>query len=252
MSWANSASQIMAGDDVFGSDADKVGTVAEVQQGYIVVEKGWFFPTDYYVPMSAISGVANGRVTLTVTKDAALQSGWDTVPEAGTVAPSAPVPADADHLATDRAVLEAGVAGREVAGYEVATEDELRIPVMAEELTATVRPVDAGAVRIEKDVVTEERVLEVPVTEERVRVERRVVDRPVAADASAFEELVIDVPVTREEVDVQKRARVVEEVVVGKEAVRRTEQVRGTVRHEEVLVDEDAVLLEDAGETRPR
>ena len=144
------------------------------------------------------------------------------------------------------------MAGREVAGYEVATEDELRIPVMAEELTATVRPVDAGAVRIEKDVVTEERVLEVPVTEERVRVERRVVDRPVAADASAFEELVIDVPVTREEVDVQKRARVVEEVVVGKEAVRRTEQVRGTVRHEEVLVDEDAVLLEDAGETRPR
>ena len=34
------------------------------------------------------------------------------------------------------------------------------------------RPREAGAVRIEKDVVTEERRLEVPVTDERVRDER--------------------------------------------------------------------------------
>ncbi len=249
MSWSTTASEIMAGDDVFGSDGDKVGTVAEVQQGYIVVEKGWFFPTDYYIPLSAIANVANGQVALTVTKDAALHRGWDTVPETGTIASSGTVLADRD-------VLGVGVTDRAVAGYEVAAEDELRIPVMEEELTATVRSVDAGAVRIEKDVVSEERTLEVPVTEERVRVERRIVDRPVAVDASAFEEMVIDVPVTREEVDVQKRARVVEEVVVGKEAVRRTEQVRGTVRREEVTVDEDTALLyEDAidpGEIRPR
>ena len=97
---------------------------------------------------------------------------------------------------------------------------------MEEELTATVREQEAGAVRIEKDVVTEERTLDVPVTEERVRVERRVVDRPVsAADADAFEETVIDVPLRSETVDVQKQARVAEEVVVSKEAVQRTERV---------------------------
>ena len=102
---------------------------------------------------------------------------------------------------------------------------------MEEELTATVRAQDAGAVRIEKDVVEEERTLDVPVTEERVRVERRVVDRPVtAADADAFEETVIEVPLRTETVDVQKQARVAEEVVVSKEAVQRTEQVRDTVR----------------------
>ena len=90
---------------------------------------------------------------------------------------------------------------------------------MEEELTATVREREAGAVRIEKDVVTEEQTLDVPVTEERVRVERRVVDRPVtAADATAFEETVIDVPLRSETVDVQKQARVAEEVVVSKEA----------------------------------
>ena len=97
--------------------------------------------------------------------------------------------------------------------------------------------------RIEKDVVTEERTLDVPVTEERVRVERRVVDRPVsAADADAFEETVIDVPLRSETVDVQKQARVAEEVVVSKEAAQRTERVSDTVRKEEVFVDEDATV----------
>jgi uncharacterized protein (TIGR02271 family) len=124
----------------------------------------------------------------------------------------------------------------------VSEDDEIRIPVMEEELTATVRSQDAGSVRIEKDVVSEERTLEVPLTEERIRVERRVVDRAAtSADAGAFEETIIDVPLRSETVDVQKHARVVEEVIVSKEAVQHTEQVRGTVRHEEVYVDEDAV-----------
>ena len=46
-------------------------------------------------------------------------------------------------------------------------------------------------------------------------------------------------------VDVQKWARVAEEVVVSKEAVERTEQVRDTVHREEVYVDEDAPLLDE-------
>ena len=133
----------------------------------------------------------------------------------------------------------------------MATDEEIRIPVIEEELTATVRPQEAGAVRIEKDVVAEERTLEVPVTEERVRVERRVVDRPVtAADADAFEETVIEVPLRTETVDMQKQARVTEEVVVSKDAVQRTERVTDTVRREEVVVDEDAIV--DASIARDR
>ncbi len=134
----------------------------------------------------------------------------------------------------------------EVGAYEVAAEDELRIPVMEEELTATVREQEAGAVRIEKRVVEEDRVLEVPVTDEQIRVERRIVDRPVSAsETQAFEEIVIDVPVTTEQVELQKQARVAEEIVVSKEATQRTEQVSGTVRREEVYVDEDATLIDD-------
>ena len=52
-------------------------------------------------------------------------------------------------------------------------------------------------------------------------------------------------PLRRETVDVQKQARVAEEVVVGKEAVQHTERVADTVRKEEVFVDEDATLIDD-------
>jgi stress response protein YsnF len=51
-------------------------------------------------------------------------------------------------------------------------------------------------------------------------------------------------------VDLQKQARVAEEVVVSKEAEQRTEQVSGTVRREEVFVDEDAEV--DASIARDR
>jgi uncharacterized protein (TIGR02271 family) len=237
MSSSSYANQINVGDDVYGSDGDKVGTVAEVQSSYIVVEKGFFFPTDYYIPTSAIASASDGQVNLNLAKDAALNSGWDTVPDTGAVLTDVDVTATGGARSTGQT---------EVGAYEVAAEDQLRIPVMEEELTATVREQEAGAVRIEKDVVTEEQTLNVPVTEERVRVERRVVDRPVsAADAAAFEETVIDVPLTTETVDLQKQARVTGEVVVSKEAVERTEQVTDTVRREEVYVDEDGVSIDE-------
>jgi uncharacterized protein (TIGR02271 family) len=237
MSSSSYASQINVGDDVYGSDGDKVGTVAEVQSGYIVVEKGFFFPTDYYIPTSAIASASGGQVSLNTTRDAALNSGWDVVPDVQTTAsaPTTDIWTETDRMAAAR----------------VAGDEEIRIPVMEEELTATVRQQEAGAVRIEKDVVTEEQTLEVPVTEERIRVERRVVDRAAtAADAGAFEDTVIDVPLRSETVDVQKQARVTGEVVVSKEATQRTEQVSGTVRREEVFVDEDSVdasLIDDSG-----
>ena len=234
MSTGYTSSGIITGADVFGADGEKVGTVAAVYPGYIVVEKGFFFPTDYYIPMSAVASADADRVTLTLAKEAALNSGWDAQPTDLETASY-----DTSSAASYDTSVDSGFAG---SSAQVGTDEEIRIPVMEEELTATVRPQEAGAVRIEKDVVTEEQTLDVPVTEERVRVERRVVDRPVtAADADAFEETVIEVPVRSETVDVQKQARVAEEVVVSKEATQRTERVSDTVRREEVVVDEDAV-----------
>jgi uncharacterized protein (TIGR02271 family) len=232
MSWSSGSSQVNVGDEVYGSDGDKVGTVAEVQSSYIVVEKGFFFPTDYYIPTSAIGSAGGGQVNLNVARDAALDSGWETVPDTGAVLTDVDVTASGSGVGSGRS---------ETGAYEVAVEDELRIPIVEEELTATVRPTEAGAVRIEKRIVEEDRVLEVPVTDEQIRVERRIVNRPVGAnETQAFEEIVIDVPLSSEQVELQKQARVAEEIIVSKEAVQRTERVSDTVRREEVYVDEDA------------
>ncbi len=244
MSTGYTSTDIITGADVFGADGEKVGTVAEVYPGYIVVEKGFFFPTDYYIPISAIASADNDQVYLNLAKDAALNSGWDAQPT------------DLQATSYDT-TMSSGVTdvdrGFDASAGRVETDEEIRVPVMEEELTATVREREAGAVRIEKDVVTEEQTLEVPVTEERVRVERRVVDRPVsAADADAFEETVIEVPLRSEEVDLQKQARVAEEVVISKDATQRTEQVRGKVRKEEVVVDEDATVDASFTEDRDR
>src|SRR5918997_4318045 len=241
MSTGFTSTEITTGADVFGADDEKVGTVAAVYPGYIVVEKGFFFPTDYYIPMSAVASADNDQVYLNLAKDAALNSGWDAQPtDLETVGY-----ATSSDTATGSSVTEVD-RGFDTSAARVETDEEIRVPVMEEELTATVRQQEAGAVRIEKDVITEEQTLDVPVTEERVRVERRVVDRAAtAADAGAFEETVIDVPLTTETVDVQKEARVTGEVIVSKEAVGRTEQVTDTVRREEVYVDEDATIIDD-------
>ena len=242
MSTGYKSTDITTGAEVFGADGEKVGTVAAVYRGYIVVEKGFFFPTDYYIPMSAVASSDNDQVYLNLAKDAALNSGWDAQPT------------DLETSSYDASMAASSTdmdSGFGASATQVGTDEEIRVPVMEEELTATVREQEAGAVRIEKDVVEEERTLVVPVTEERVRVERRVVDRAATgADAGAFEETVIDVPLRTETVDVQKQARVTGEVVVGKEAVQRTERVTDTVRREEVFVDEDATVDASFSEDR--
>src|SRR3712207_9339787 len=70
--------------------------------------------------------------TLFRSKDAALSSGWDTVPEVVPTAmtDSGTVFTSGDASATDRS---SGGSGQLVAGdFEVAAEDEIRIPVMEE------------------------------------------------------------------------------------------------------------------------
>jgi len=240
---------INEGDEIYGSDGDKVGTVIAIQDNYVVVEKGWFFPTDYYIPVSAIASYEDGRAYLNVTKDVALEQGWDAAPTmTDTTYATNTYETSTDTLATrDTGYAASDVTVDNTAGTmdtgvtsTMSTEDTLRVPVYEEELTATKTAHEVGGARIEKDVVTEEQVLDVPVTEERLKVVRRAVDRPVtAADTDAFEEVIVDVPLRVEDVELEKRVRVAEEVELQKEEVQRTERVAGTVRREEVRVTED-------------
>jgi len=210
--------QIPEGTDVVGADGEKVGKVVAADASSIVVEKGFFFPTDSTIPTSAINSFDGDKVYLNVTKDQALTQGWNQ--PLGNTSVSGDDTTRSSHATTLRG----------------AETDTLRVPVHEEELTATKRAVERGQVEITTNVIAEERTLEVPITEERVTVTRRAVDRDAQGDSNAFEEGTIEVPLHRDEVELQKRTRVAEEIEIGKEAVQRTERVAGTVRREEVSV----------------
>jgi len=113
------------------------------------------------------------------------------------------------------------------------------IPVVKEEVQVGKRQVLRGGVRVYSRVVEEPVEETVKLREERVRVERRPVDRAAtAADLSAGQEKVIEEQEFAEEPVVAKQARVVEEVRVGKDVSERTETVRDSVRHTEVNVEQ--------------
>jgi uncharacterized protein (TIGR02271 family) len=118
-------------------------------------------------------------------------------------------------------------------------QGEAVLPVVEEELAVGKRQVERGGVRVYTH-VTEQPVQEqVTLHEERVNVERRPVDRPVTdADMAAFKEGAIEVREMAEEPIVQKQARVVEEVVVNKEATDRTQTIQDTVRRTDVEVEQ--------------
>lgn len=116
--------------------------------------------------------------------------------------------------------------------------DQEAISLVQEELHVGKREVDKGTVRAHTYIVETPVQEDVTLREERVTVERRPVDRP--ADPSmidAFEERTIEMTETAEEAVVEKTARVVEEVVLGKEVDTRTKRVEDTVRRTEVDID---------------
>jgi len=78
---------------------------------------------------------------------------------------------------------------------------------------------------------------QVELREERVRVDRRPVDRAVTdADFNRADD-VIEVTETVERPVVTKESRVVEEITVGKDVDTRTETIRDTVRRTDVDVE---------------
>ena len=101
------------------------------------------------------------------------------------------------------------------------------------------REVSRGRVRVRSYVVETPVQEQVSLRQEHVEVERRAVDRPVtAADEALFRERTIEATESSEEAVVAKEARVVEELVVRKEAGERVQTVRDTVRRTEVEVED--------------
>jgi uncharacterized protein (TIGR02271 family) len=212
------ATPITAGWNVYGSDDEKLGTVAEVGGNYLVVEKGLVFVKDVYVPTNAVERIdeTDQAVWLNVPKDEVESMGWDHAPSGGSWNTWTP----------------SGSAGH----------DRQRMTLHEEELDARKTAHKAGEVEVRKDVVQEHRTMDVPVTREEVHVRQVPADRPAShAEASFKEGETIRVPVTEEEVEVTKRPRVTGEVEVEKVARPGTERAAATVRKETADVSREGV-----------
>lgn len=117
------------------------------------------------------------------------------------------------------------------------TADEMRVQLREETLTPVKQNVQAGEVQLQK--VVHEKQEQVPVTlrHEEVIIERTPVDRPAnAGDIGDMTDQVISVPVYEEQAELQKQARVREEVNIGKRTEERQETLSGTARHEHLEV----------------
>jgi uncharacterized protein (TIGR02271 family) len=181
-------------------------------------------------------------------------AGWAGTASAATSQSSASTTRTTAQTGNAAGASTAGTASRSqsAATTGAAAQGDQAIPVVQEELRVGKRQVQRG-VRIYQHVTAKPVEKQVQLRDERVTVERRAVDRPTTAAtgdmANAFQEKSYRVTETHEEPVVEKAARVVEEVVVHKDANVRTETVRDQVRRTDVEVQQDAGNTADDART---
>ncbi|CAH1216192.1 hypothetical protein PAECIP111892_04265 [Paenibacillus auburnensis] len=115
-------------------------------------------------------------------------------------------------------------------------DEARRLRLRAEQLDVSKNKVQTGEVNVHKEIVEEQKTINVPVSREEVVIERRSVNNdssstPIGADET------IRIPVSEEQVDVRKNTVVTGEVDVHKREIQGTEQVKDTVKREEARID---------------
>jgi len=141
---------------------------------------------------------------------------------------------------TQQTTAQTPTTGTQASRQNVNVQGEQVVQLREEQLNVEKQPVQTGEAVLRKEVVTEQKTINVPVSREELVIERRPVqphesDRPITENA---EDQTIRIPLREERVEVEKTAVVVEEVAVGKRVVTENEQVQETVRREEVHVDQ--------------
>lgn len=145
--------------------------------------------------------------------------------------------------ATGSAAAAAGTGAR--APQTAAQVDTLRsgrdevIPVYEETAQVAKRDVNHGRVRLRSYVVETPINEQVNLRSEQVEVERRPVDRPIAAGDAVFRDRVIEAEEHAEEAVVTKETRVKEEIALRKSVENQAQTVSDTVRRTEVEIEDE-------------
>ncbi|MGZ3584026.1 MAG: DUF2382 domain-containing protein [Ktedonobacterales bacterium] len=222
--------QYEAGTPVYDATGKRIGTVSDrgVQGGYLVVQKGRIFHHTVYVPLNAIRRTDYRGIYLRLYKPYVKQPDDDVQRDRSPFAPFD----DADSLATTTNTLS----------WLPLTPDaeqnhDLTVPLREEQLTVEKQQREVGRVRVHKYIVEEPQTLTVAVTHEELRVERVPVQGHVAPGPNTFTEKVIEMPLMAEDVVVDKRAQVVEEVHLFKSQITEDRAVNEVIRKERLQID---------------
>jgi uncharacterized protein (TIGR02271 family) len=125
---------------------------------------------------------------------------------------------------------------------QTSNEVSKAIPVMEENLRLGIKQVETGKVRAIKKVHEEDLIVSGPVINDEIQIERiplnQYVDGPPPAVRYEGETMII--PVVEEEVIVQTRLKIVEEVRITRKKVQTTVEKPITLRKEEVVVKRSA------------
>ncbi|HJS82818.1 MAG TPA: YsnF/AvaK domain-containing protein [Nitrososphaera sp.] len=205
----------IAWDDVIkkeargAADDSDFGEVQEIGQHYIVTQKGLLNREKFYIPKYLVQGYDGDTLWFNATKDQLDSFNLDSPPSYD----------DYGRYRTS----------------DLREDVETRIPVIEERLNVT-KTVSTDEATIRKTPMTETKTVEVPVTHEELRVERRPASGQTRADRPVGTETEIKVPVSSEEVQVTKEPYVKEEISVEKVPVTETKTVSDTVTSERVDV----------------
>ncbi|WP_147533510.1 YsnF/AvaK domain-containing protein [Bacillus marasmi] len=116
------------------------------------------------------------------------------------------------------------------------SQNDGKLELHKEELDITKNTVNAGEVVLSKEIVEEQKTVEVPVMHEEVVITRRPVNDQSSTAAISSDES-IHIPVSQEQVDAHKHTVTTEEISASKRQVSETQQIEETLRREEAKVD---------------
>jgi uncharacterized protein (TIGR02271 family) len=196
-----------------GNDDEDFGEVQDVQDNYVLVQKGIINKEKFYIPKDKAESYDGDVLRFRFSKEELSQ--YQNEPSSSSTTSAADEGVSYDDSAEERETDEESIP---------LTEERLDVSKKSQEDQAT----------ITKKPVKETKTVEVPLTREEVSIERRPASGQTEGQSPIQSPEDIKIPVKREEAQVSKTPYVKEEAVVKKKSFTDTKEVTEDVTSEEL------------------
>lgn len=123
-------------------------------------------------------------------------------------------------------------------GLKEKTDDTAKLSLRKEELDIAKSRVQKGDVEIGKEILEEQKRVDVPVSRDEVVIERRSLNNE-ESDSPITSEETIKIPVSEEKVNVDKHTVVTGEILAHKREIEDTAHIDETLKREEAHINKD-------------